>query len=170
MTKMDVRERGPWRPVAASVTALGTPTGIGVLHPILGEIVAIIELVVALTIIGTALFGSPDLSDRAFRLLRWIGNRPEPPAPGASGAGGGGPVTPGPPVTGTATAVSVIESGIRPQSSPDRVSGGLPTAQASLAQWQFALGWPTVAIMLSHTTPGRANSSPQPSRPAGTPS
>ena len=76
-----VREQVPWRSVAASVTALGTPAGIGVLHPMLGEIVAIIELVVALTIIGTALFGSTALSDRAFRLLRWIGNRPEPPAP-----------------------------------------------------------------------------------------
>lgn len=75
------RERVPWRSVAASVTALGTPMGIGVLHPVLGETVAIIELVVVLTIIGSALFGSPDLSDRAFRLLRWIGNRPEPPAP-----------------------------------------------------------------------------------------
>lgn len=97
MTKIDVRERVPWRPVAASVTALGTPAGIGELYPMLGEIVAIIELVVALTIIGAALFGSPDLSDRAFRLLRWIGNRPEPPAPDAGGAGGGGPVTPASP-------------------------------------------------------------------------
>ena len=88
------RERVPWRSAAASVTALGTPAGIGVLHPMLGEIVAIIELVVALTIIGTALFGSPDLSDRTFRLLRWIGNRPEPSAPESSGAGEGGPVTP----------------------------------------------------------------------------
>ena len=88
------RERVPWRSAAASVTALGTPAGICVLHPMLGEIVAIIELVVALTIIGTALFGSPDLSDRTFRLLRWIGNRPEPSAPESSGAGEGGPVTP----------------------------------------------------------------------------
>jgi hypothetical protein len=78
------RERVPWRPVTAGVAALGTPAAIGVLHPVLAEIVATIELVVALTIIGTALFGSPDLSDRAFRLLRWIGNRPEPPAPEAS--------------------------------------------------------------------------------------
>ena len=88
------RDRTPWRSVAASVTALGTPAGIGVLHPMLGEIVAIIELVMVLTIIGAALFGSPDLSDRAFRLLRWIGNRPEPPAPEA---GGGRPVTPASP-------------------------------------------------------------------------
>ena len=28
------------------------------------------------SIIGTALFGSPALSERAFRLLRWIRNRP----------------------------------------------------------------------------------------------
>jgi hypothetical protein len=35
----------------------------------------------ALTVIGTALFGSQELSERAFRLLRWIANRPEPTAP-----------------------------------------------------------------------------------------
>jgi hypothetical protein len=72
-------ERGPWRPIGAGATALGTPVGIGVLHPVLGEVIAAIEVVVVLTIIGTALFGSSALSDRAFRLLRWIGNRPEPP-------------------------------------------------------------------------------------------
>ena len=97
MTKIDVRERLPWRSVAASVTTVGTPVGIGVLNPTLGEIVAIIEFLVALTIIVTALFGSSDLSDRAFRLLRWIGNRPEPPAPEARGAGEGRPVTPASP-------------------------------------------------------------------------
>lgn len=76
------REHLPWRSVAAGATVLGTSVGIGVvLHPMLGEIVAIVELVVALTIIGAALFGSTALSERAFRLLRWIGNRPEPPAP-----------------------------------------------------------------------------------------
>ena len=93
MTKIDVRERLPWRSVAASVTTVGTPVGIGVLNPALGEIVAIIEFLAALTIMATALFGSADLSNRAFRLLRWIGNRPEPPAPEPSGAGEGGPIT-----------------------------------------------------------------------------
>jgi hypothetical protein len=78
-----MRERVPWRSVGAGVTALGTPAGISVLHPVLGEVIAVIELVVVLTIIGTALFGSPALSERAFRLLRWIGNRPEPPTPTA---------------------------------------------------------------------------------------
>jgi hypothetical protein len=36
---------------------------------------------VILTVLGTALFGSETLSERAFRLLRWMGNRPEPPGP-----------------------------------------------------------------------------------------
>jgi hypothetical protein len=51
------------------------------LHPVLGEVLAIMEIVVVLTIICTALFGSQTLSERAFRFLRWIGNRPEPSAP-----------------------------------------------------------------------------------------
>jgi hypothetical protein len=80
-----VRGRVARRSVAASVTTLGILASVGVLNPMLGEIAVIIGLLVALTIIGTAQFGSPDLSDRAFRLLRWIGNRPEPPAPEASG-------------------------------------------------------------------------------------
>jgi hypothetical protein len=70
-----------WRPVAAGVTALGAPVVVWVLHPVLGAIAASAELAVALTIVVTALFGSPDLSDRAFRLLRWVGNRAEPPGP-----------------------------------------------------------------------------------------
>jgi hypothetical protein len=72
-----------WRTLGVGITSLGTPLGIGILHPVLGEVIAAIEVVVVLTIIGTALFGSPALSDRAFRLLRWMGNRPEPPGPAA---------------------------------------------------------------------------------------
>ena len=51
------------------------------LNPLLGEVIAITEIVAALTVIAIALFGSQALSERAFRLLRWFGNRPEPPAP-----------------------------------------------------------------------------------------
>jgi len=71
----------PWRPAVTSVASLGSAVGIGVLHPLLGEVIAITEIVVALTVIAVALFGSQALSERAFRLLRWFGNRPEPPAP-----------------------------------------------------------------------------------------
>lgn len=51
------------------------------LHPLLGEVIAITESVVLLTVIAVALFASKALSERAFRLLRWFGNRSEPPAP-----------------------------------------------------------------------------------------
>jgi len=51
------------------------------LHPVAGEVFAGVELAVLLTIIGTALFGSRVLSERAFRLLRWLRNRPEPLRP-----------------------------------------------------------------------------------------
>lgn len=77
-------DRKPWRTAGIGLTSLGTPICIGVANPVLGSIAFVTELAVALTIIGTALFGSQALSDRAFRLLRWIANRPEPPAPGAS--------------------------------------------------------------------------------------
>jgi len=70
-----------WRPVLATLAAAGVPVAGRVLHPLLGEIVFLVELAAVLTLVGTALFGSVDLSDRAFRLLRWIANRPEPPAP-----------------------------------------------------------------------------------------
>jgi hypothetical protein len=75
--------RVPWRTAGIGLTSLGAPIGIGVADPLLGQIAIAIELAVALTIIGTALFGSQALSERAFRLLRWIANRPEPPGPAA---------------------------------------------------------------------------------------
>lgn len=75
------RERVPWRPAVTGATTVGTPVGIGMLHPLLGEVIAITEIVVAITVIAVALFGSQALSERAFRLLRWFGNRSEPAAP-----------------------------------------------------------------------------------------
>jgi hypothetical protein len=74
-------ERVPWRPAVTGAASLGTPLGIGILSHLLGEIIATAEVLVALTIIAVALFGSEVLSERAFRILRWFGNRPEPPAP-----------------------------------------------------------------------------------------
>ena len=44
-----------------------------------------IEIVIALAVIGTALFGSRALSERAFRLLRWTTNRSKPPRPADAG-------------------------------------------------------------------------------------
>jgi hypothetical protein len=78
--------RAPWRTAGIGLTSLGTPIGIGVADPLLGQIAIATELAVALTIIGTALFGNQALSERAFRLLRWIVNCPEPPGPAAPAA------------------------------------------------------------------------------------
>ena len=73
-----IRGRTAWRPAGAGVASIGFPVGIGVVQPVLGEALAIIEVMVVLTILGAALFGNLVLSERAFRLLRWLGNRPEP--------------------------------------------------------------------------------------------
>jgi hypothetical protein len=73
--------RTPWRAAGIGLTSLGAPIGIGAADHLLGLTAFAIELTAALTIIGTALFGSQVISERAFRILRWIANRPEPPAP-----------------------------------------------------------------------------------------
>jgi hypothetical protein len=82
--------RIPWRPVGTGLISVGAPLGVALLHPLLGEVIAIIELAVMLTVLGTALFGSQILSERAFRLLRWLRNRPEPLAPSDQGTARGG--------------------------------------------------------------------------------
>lgn len=71
----------PWLTVGTGIASLGPQVGIGVLHPVLGELIAIVDVVVVLTIIATALYGSRVLSERAFRLLPWIENRSEPLGP-----------------------------------------------------------------------------------------
>jgi hypothetical protein len=73
-----------WRPVGAATAVLGATVGAGTFYPILGWVIALIAVIVMVTVIGTALFGSHTFSERAFRLLRWFGNRPEPAAPGGA--------------------------------------------------------------------------------------
>jgi hypothetical protein len=73
--------RMPWRPAVAGTASLGASLGMGILHPLLGEVIAIAETAAVLTVFAVALFGSKVLSERAFRLLRWLGNRPEQSAP-----------------------------------------------------------------------------------------
>lgn len=79
--QVDNSGRIPWRSVGASMVSVGTPLGIAMLYPLLGAVLAVVELVMILTVLGTALFGSQTLSERAFRLLRWLRDRPEPPSP-----------------------------------------------------------------------------------------
>ena len=67
-----VADRFPWWSVGAKMTSAGAPVAVGVIHPALGEATALIVIFVAVTVIATALFGSCELSKRAFRLMRWI--------------------------------------------------------------------------------------------------
>lgn len=57
----------------------------GYLHPALGVVLAIadiaIPVLIAAVLLTVILCGSKETYERVFRLLRWIVNRPEPPAP-----------------------------------------------------------------------------------------
>jgi hypothetical protein len=77
--------RVPWRAAGIGLTSLGTPLGIGLADRLLGQAVLAAELLAVLAVIGTALFGSQARSERAFRLLRWAADRPEPPGPAGIG-------------------------------------------------------------------------------------
>jgi hypothetical protein len=48
---------------------------------VLGQVLAVAEAATLLLIVAAALLGSPTISERAFRLLRRMADRPEPPAP-----------------------------------------------------------------------------------------
>lgn len=75
------KDRVRWQPLGLGVLSAGAPIGISVLHPLVGVALMIVELSMIAIIIATALFGTKELSDRAFRLLRMLGNRPEPASP-----------------------------------------------------------------------------------------
>lgn len=76
-----VRDHLPWRAITVSVGSAGSLIWTGMTHPVLGQLITAAEAVTVLAIFGSALFGSEALSERAFRILRWIANRPEPPSP-----------------------------------------------------------------------------------------
>jgi hypothetical protein len=74
--------QAPWRSVGIGVGAIGTPVVTATcLHPVLGLFVFAAEGATLAVIFGAALFGTPTISDRAFRLLRWLAGKPEPTAP-----------------------------------------------------------------------------------------
>ncbi|SNT64128.1 hypothetical protein SAMN05216276_11116 [Streptosporangium subroseum] len=67
------------RLAAITAAAVGAPAVAWVVHPMLSAVIASLQATSGITIMGTALFGSDRLSERAFRLLRWATDRPEPP-------------------------------------------------------------------------------------------
>jgi hypothetical protein len=51
-------QRAAWRAAGIGITSLGFPIGVGVVHPLFGEFIAVMELALMITVICTALFGS----------------------------------------------------------------------------------------------------------------
>lgn len=79
---------GPGKRVLGAGAGAGVLGGEGLaayLHPALGEALAaadvIVPVAVGLVLLAAILLGSSQTCERVFRLLRWIANRPEPPAP-----------------------------------------------------------------------------------------
>ena len=72
------------RPLGLGAGAIGAPAAMSFVDPRLAEILTTCELSTFLAIVAVALFGTPTLSERAFRLLRWLANRPEHVAPSTS--------------------------------------------------------------------------------------
>jgi hypothetical protein len=89
------RFQASWRSLGIGVGAIGTPVAAGCLHPLLGLSLFAPQAAMLMIIFGAALFGSKTISERAFRLLRWLAGRPEPagpsPSPTASGTDDGPP-------------------------------------------------------------------------------
>ncbi len=76
--------RLPWRARGLGSSAIGGIAAAYYSHPLVGLTIVICEASIVVVIIATALFGSATTSDRAFRLLRWFTNCPEPEAPPAA--------------------------------------------------------------------------------------
>jgi hypothetical protein len=71
------------RPFAVGTAAVGPPAALCLIYPTIGIAMAVCEFMAFMIVVATALYGSSTLSDRAFRLLRWLADRPEPHAPPA---------------------------------------------------------------------------------------
>ncbi|GLW98278.1 hypothetical protein Misp02_23650 [Microtetraspora sp. NBRC 16547] len=69
------------RSLSVGAASLGGPVVGWSTHPVMGLAVALFELMAVASVVWAALFGSETVHERAFRLLRWVGNRPEPRGP-----------------------------------------------------------------------------------------
>jgi len=77
--------RAPWRKPGLAAAVFAGPAGIGYVQPVLGAALAVIVVstiaAVCLTLLIVALRGTPETTERVFRLLRMISGRAEPPGP-----------------------------------------------------------------------------------------
>ncbi|MFG1965749.1 hypothetical protein [Nonomuraea sp. NPDC049028] len=75
------RRKGWLWTVCAGLIGIGGSALAWSAHPELGVALVTLEAIVVVAVLGAALFGSEVTSERAFRLLRWVANRPEPKGP-----------------------------------------------------------------------------------------
>ena len=74
----------PWRALGATGSVLGGE-GLVTVHPAFGEVMAagdVVVLCIAVVLVAAILVGDDQACERAVRLLRWVADRPEPPATG----------------------------------------------------------------------------------------
>jgi hypothetical protein len=69
------------RAIGLGAGPAAAPFAAAALLPELGAAVLAVELLLTLIVFGIVVYGTQDRVDRVFRLLRWLYNRPEPPAP-----------------------------------------------------------------------------------------
>ena len=85
MVPPDRRPAAAWWKIGTGAGVLAAEAAGGYLRPALGELLAAVDVIVpvmvALILLTAILRGSNETYERVFRLLRWIANRPEPPAP-----------------------------------------------------------------------------------------
>jgi hypothetical protein len=72
----------PGRTFSVGTGAFAMPVAAWFSWPLLGVVFVSTEIIIAIAVLFTALYGSELYSGRAFRLLRWSANRPEPSAHG----------------------------------------------------------------------------------------
>jgi hypothetical protein len=77
--------RTPWRSLGAGAGLAATEGLAGYLHPAIGEVLAVTDVIapvlIAFILLAAILLGSGETVERVFRLLRWVANRPEPATP-----------------------------------------------------------------------------------------
>ena len=69
------------RAVGPGAGPAAAPFAAAALLPEMGAAVLAVELILTLIVLGIVVYGTQDRANRVFRLLRWLYNRPEPPAP-----------------------------------------------------------------------------------------
>lgn len=115
-----------WVKLGTGLAAIGAELTESILHPAAAEALGIadaaIPLIVGVVLYTTIVRGSPETVERVFRLLRWISNRPDPPAPGSSSSQSSAAAE-------HPSAQKTADTGPAPSATPGLSAGNDPIAQ-----------------------------------------